>query len=473
MSQSRGVALTAVVRVFFCALLTSCASDSGIGPEASMVDAATFGAQSAAPYNEWPPQNWWQEFADPVLNDLIAQAMAGSPSLQVAAARLQRAKAIGGLAESALWPQIQASLSTTRERFSEHAEMPPTYAGSVQNINDVQIGAQWTLDFFGQNHEGLRAAIGELRATLAEQQAARVLLASDVARAYYHVARLLAQKTVAEQRHQQQSELAALLARRFQSGIDARVELERAEGAVPESARDIASLDEQIALARHALAALLGKGPNAVDALMPSLPDVSSLPLPQSLPADLLAHRADVVAARWRAESATHQLRSAHALFYPNIDLRAFTGFSATGLDHWLEAGSRQHGIGLAVHLPVFDAGRVRSLYRFSAASVDNSVAAYNAAVLNAARDAADRIATLQALGTQLSRQQAVLASAERSYALATARYRAGIADRLSVLGAETYLLAQRRTAVDLQARWIDSRIELQRALGGGFAEAS
>jgi outer membrane protein TolC len=121
--------------------------------------------------------------------------------------------------------------------------------------------------------------------------------------------------------------------------------------------------------------------------------------------------------------------------------------------------------------LPLFDAGRLRNLYRSQAALVDGAVATYNGALLEALRDVADQLSSLQALETQLSRQQATLASAERSYDLALQRYEAGITDRLSVLNVESNLIAQRHISVEQQARWIDGRVLLIRALGGGFQE--
>jgi len=454
--------------------LGGCASYSGIAPEAKTLDATTLmGNEAPAAYAAWPKEDWWHELQDPVLTQLIEQALADSPSLQAATAKLNRARAISGVAESALSPQANVSMSSTRERFSERGMIPPPYAGTTQNINDLEVSGQWELDFFGKNRESLKAALGELRATEAEHQAARMMLAADVARSYYSLARLLAQHEVTEQRSRQRAELAALAERRFKAGLDTRVELESAQGALPENARDIASLDEQIGLARHALAALIGQGPEALATLSPSLPEVAPLALPSTLPAGLLGHRADVVAARWRVESAVRGMDAAKAQFYPDINLKAFTGFSAIGFDHWLEAGSRQPGIGFAISLPLFDAGRLRNMYRVSAAMVDNSVASYNAALVDALRDVADQLTSLQALEVQLSKQEAALASAERSHRLALQRYRAGISDRLTELNAETNLILQRRTAVDLQARWIDGRIRLIRALGGGFSEES
>jgi NodT family efflux transporter outer membrane factor (OMF) lipoprotein len=466
-NQARTLVLAAVML-----LLAGCASYSGIFPAALRFNERTL-ADKSVPYANWPSENWWQELQDPVLTKLIEQALADNPGLQAAAARLRRATAIAGETESALAPQIEASLSSTRERFSERGLIPPPYAGTTHNINDLQLAGQWELDFFGKNREALRSALGEVRASEAEQQAARQLLATNVARSYYNLARLLAQHELAETRQRQRLDLAGLVERRVKAGIDTRVELEAAQGVIPENARDIAALDEQVALARHALAALIGKTPEAADDLAPKLPAIAPLAVPKTLPADLLGHRADIVASRWRVEAAGHGMASTKAMFYPNINLRAFTGFSAIGFDQWLDSGSRQPGIGLAISLPIFDAGRLRNLYRISAANVDAAVAGYNGTLLEALRDVADQLSILHSLDIQMERQQATLASAERSYGLALQRYQADISDRLTVLNVETGLIAQRRAAVDLQGRWIDSRIRLINALGGGFAETA
>ena len=471
MLNSRFVLLLAAAA---CLILSGCASYSGIAPEAKSLDLAAL--KDSAPtesFAGWPTQDWWQELSDPVLDRLIAQALEGSPTLQAASARLRRAQAVAGLAESAQWPTVDAITSNSRERFSERGLIPAPYAGTTQSVNELQFDGRWELDFFGKNRDQLKAAIGELRASEAEHQAARMLLANSVARSYYNLARLLAQRELVQQRSQQRGELASLTERRVRAGLDTRVELESARGVLSENARDIASVDEQIDLARHSLAALIGQGPEAVNAIEPKLPAVAPLALPANLPAELLGHRADVVAARWRVESSVSSLASTRALFYPNINLRAFTGFSAIGIDQWLDSGSRHSGLGLAISLPLFDADRLRNQYRTSAAAVDNAVASYNGTLLDALRDVADQLSTLKSLDTQLSRQQAALASAERSYDLARQRYQADISDRLSVLTVETNLIAQRRIAVDLAARWIDSRLQLTRALGGGFAEAA
>lgn len=449
-------------------LLAGCASFAGIEPAARPMAPAALGArlEPAA----WPAVAWWRSFADPVLDRLIEQALAGNPSLGVAEARLAKARAGAGVAESALGPQLNADVDSSRRRFSEHGEIPPPFAGSTQNLGHADLNGSWELDFFGRNRAALDAALGAARAAEADAQAARLLLASDVARNYYRLAALLEQREVARATLAQRDTILKLVDSRVQAGIDSNVELRQAEGALPEIRRDLEALEEQIGLARHALAALTGQGPEAAAEVAPTLAAVRPQALPATLPADLIGRRADLAAARWRVEAAARDIDAAKAAFYPNINLVALAGFSSIGLDNWFKGGSREWGLGAAVHLPLFDSGRLRANLRGMTADADAAVESYNATLIQAVREVADQITSQQAIERQAKEQQAAQAAAESALDLALQRYRAGIGTYLTVLTAETNVLAQRRTGVDLKARRIDANLQLIRALGGGYA---
>jgi outer membrane protein TolC len=163
-------------------------------------------------------------------------------------------------------------------------------------------------------------------------------------------------------------------------------------------------------------------------------------------------------------------VQAARALFYPNINLRAFAGLSAIGLDKLLRPGSAQFGVGPAVHLPLFDAGRLRANLGVHAADLDAAVESYNATVLDAVRDVADQLGSLDAITRQQAEQAQAQAAAEAAYALAQQRQRAGVGSLLVVLNLESAVLAQRRAATDLRARALDTQIALIKALGGGYA---
>ncbi|MDE2566563.1 MAG: efflux transporter outer membrane subunit, partial [Burkholderiales bacterium] len=399
----------------------------------------------------------------------VDRALAGSPGLQAAQARVAQAQATVGGAQAAEGVHVNAEADLTRERISANGIYPPPLGGANLTVVNTQLGASWEADFWGRNRAAVEAAIGTERAAQAELQAARTLLASRVAATYVQLGRLLAQRDVAERALAQRDQILSLIRQRVGSGLDTQVELRQGEGALPETRQQIEQLDEQITLARHALAALTAQAPQALDALQAPLNAVQAVPVPAHVPADLLGRRADITAARWRVEAAGSEIRSARAGFYPNLDITAFIGLNSVGLDRLLRAGSQQRGIGPALTLPIFDAGRLRANLRGKTAAYDAAVDSYNGAVIDAVREAADAIASAQSVARQQAQQAQAEAAAESAYALAVQRYQAGLGTYLTVLNAETAVLAQRRLGADLRARALDSQITLARALGGGY----
>ncbi len=450
--------------------LAGCASSAGIAPTAQPLPAISVGLDAAAPTTPAVAADWWRSFNDPALNDLVERTVAGNPSLKVAQARLARAQAAVSANQAGDGPQLNGGLDLTRQRFSGNSIYPPPLGGAILNTGTLQLTASWELDFFGRNRAAIEAAVGTQRAAEADVQAARVLLASNVARSYVQLARLIEQRAVAERSLAQRDETLGLIRQRVQGGLDTNVELRQGEGALPESRQQIEQFDEQISLTRHALAALTAQAPNALDGLAPALTSVQAVPLPAAVPADLIGRRADIAAARWRVEAATKDVASAKAQFYPNINLTAFAGFASIGFDNLIKSGSEQYGVGPAIRLPIFDSGRLRANLRGKTADLDGAIESYNSAVIDAVHDVADQISSLQSIARQQQEQVRAAAAAESAYDLATQRYKAGIGTYLVVLSAETNVLSQRRLSTELKARALDSQVALIRALGGGYA---
>lgn len=468
---ARSPALTALLVAVASSIVLvfgGCANPGGIAPSSAPLAAATVGlADSAAPTSL--TSDWWIGFDDAALNGLIERALAGNPNLKAAQARLARAAANVGATRAAAGPQVAGELDLTRQRFSANSLYPPPFGGAILNSGTLQASGSWELDFFGRNRAALEAALGARRAAQADAQAARVLIATQVAHTYLQLARLVEQRDVATRSLQQREQTLGLIRERVQAGLDTAVELRQGESALPEMRQQIEALDEQSALARHALAALTVQPPNALDGLMPRLAQVRAVPVPDAVPADLLGRRADIAAARWRVEAATQDMAAARAQFYPNVNLTAFIGLSSFGLENLIRSGSEQYGAGPALHLPIFDAGRLRANLSGKAADVDTAVETYNGAVIGAVRDVADQLSSLQSIARQQQQQAAAQAAAESGYELATQRYRAGLGTYLTVLTAEANVLGQRRLAADLKARALDSQVALVHALGGGY----
>ncbi|HUR88974.1 MAG TPA: efflux transporter outer membrane subunit [Ramlibacter sp.] len=448
-------------------LLAGCADFKGIEPQASMRSNESVGlAAGTAPAFALNTE-WWRDFGDDNLDRLIAQALAGNPNLKIAQARLAKAQAATEVARTALLPQVGGQFDSQRQKFSANNIYPPPIGGSTVTLNTLQLNGSWEIDFFGKNQAALNAALSGAQAAQADAEAARILLATNVARAYFTLARLNDDIVVAQRTLAQREESFKLVNDRVRAGLDSQLELKQSEGAMPEARQQIEALSEQAEIARHAIAALVGVGNQPV-AITPSVGNVKAIALPSQIPADLLGQRADIAAARLRVEAAGYDVKNAKAQFYPNVNLVAFAGLSSIGFSKLISAGSEQFGIGPAIRLPIFEGGRLRANLRGKNADLDAAIESYNAAVLDAIRDTADSIASAQSVGRQQSEQKQAQAAAESAYDLALQRYKAGLGTYLNVLTAESAVLNQRRLAVDLSARALDTQVALIRALGGG-----
>lgn len=460
--------------------LAGCASSAGIsGSQSTLRDAASLGLTDAAntanaanttnSVSAQAPADWWRAFGDETLNGLVAQALKDSPSLKQAQTRLVRAQAVNEVASAAVLPQVTGQVDLTRQRYTANGAVPPPLAGAIYDSGTVQLAASWELDFFGKNRAALEAALGAVNAAEADTQAARVLLASQVARTYFQLVRLNEQAGVATRLLAQRQEALKLVHDRVTAGLDTQLELRQSQGGLPEARLQLETVQEQMALTRNALQALLAQGNSPLALSLPAQAAIKTIATPATIPADLLGRRADVAAARWRVEASTQDVVSAKAQFYPNINLVAFAGFSSIGLGSLLNAGSQQWGVGPALRLPIFDAGRLRANLRIKTADLDAAVESYNAAVIDAVRDVADQLASSQAIARQQIEQRAAQEAAQDAYSIAVQRYKAGLGTYLNVLTSETSVLAQQRLAVDLAARALDTQVALMRALGGGY----
>ncbi len=452
--------------------LAGCADMAGIASHATLRDAGSLGlATPTAQLNasEGVDPRWWTAFGDAQLNGLIDQALEGNPNLQVARARLVRAQASADITRAADRPQLNGSLDLMRQKFSENYIYPSPLGGSIRETGTLQLNGSWELDFFGKNRAALDTAIGAANAAAADEQAARVMLAANIARGYVQWARLNDQLTVAKRTLAQRDETLKLVRDRVSAGLDTRLELRQSEGGLPEARQQIEALNEQIALAQHALDALVAKPDATAGLTPPALGTIKSIALQSSIPADLLGRRADIAAARFRVEAATSDVANARTQFYPNINLVAFAGYQAIGFGTLLKSGSQQWGVGPAVRLPIFEGGRLRANLRGKAADQDAAIESYNATVIDAVRDVADQVASAQSIMRQQDEQRSAQTAAEGAYDIAVQRYSAGLGNYLNVLTAETTVLAQRRQAVELAARALEVQVGLARALGGGY----
>ena len=413
-------------------------------------------------------EQWWQSFGDPRLNQLVIQALADQPNLAATRARVSRMLSLADVSQSTTFPQVSVGVDATRQRFTENGIYGP-FGGNVYNSGTAQIGVAWAPDVFGQHTAEIASSLNQAQAAQADAQAASVILAAQVCRGYITLARLVAQRDIAQQVLEQRRQFSELITTRVNAGLDTQLEKQQADGSLSQAQGQIETLDEQLSLVRHQLAALAGQRLDAYDDLSPSLDQLSLDDMPLSLGADLIGRRADVAAARWRVEAAVQDVKVARTQFYPNINLSAFVGVSAIGASQVFERSSRDAAITPAIRLPLFDGGRLRAQLRSRQGDLDIAIASYNTVLLDAVKEASDAISSTQSLQRQAIDESKALSSALAAYDIHVQRYGAGLTNQQAVLNAQTQWLAERRVAIDLRARELDNRVFLMKSLGGGW----
>ncbi|MDH1304634.1 MULTISPECIES: efflux transporter outer membrane subunit [Achromobacter] len=451
--------------------LSGCAlMESGSEPVAAL-DGAKLGLTSQD--TVWPETQWWQRYGDPQLNALLDEGLANNPSMSAAQARLAKANAAVGIARAPLLPRVDANYTLTREHLSKDYIYPAPMGGSVVSDNRLALDFSYELDFWGKNRSRLQAAVSQQAAAAADAQAARNLLAGALVRAYLNLQNAFAQRDVLNRVLAQRAEVLSLTQGRYTAGLDTQVEVKQAESSLAAGKVELTQTDTTLAQLRNQVAALAGAGPQRGQSLQPVALTAPAGGVPANVPLDLLGHRPDVTAAKWRAEAARHAIDSARAEFYPNVNLAAFVGFQAMGTGNLLGADARMAGFGPAVTLPIFHGGELNANLAGRRADADLAVSDYNQTVLDAVHQVADALDGLRLLDQEKAQQRQAREAIDAAYDLAVKRYKAGMGNYISVLIAQTGVLTQARLDTDLRIRAYQLDASLANALGGGYAPAA
>ena len=417
----------------------------------------------------WPNNKWWLRYHDQQLNQLMDEALQDSPSLQAAEARLRN---MAGVAEQigairSVQVGASASASETKVSYAYQAYMPP------HNWNDygsVTANFSYDFDFWGKNKASVAAATSDFAAAEAETAAARLMISTSLAQAYAELARLHLNKETAQTAVAIRTKTVELMTNRFNNGLETQGAVKQMQALQANAEAELLAVDESIQLQKNAIAALLGKGPDrGLSIQRPSVQLSDSFGLPENTGINILGHRPDVTAARWRAESAAKRIHVAKAQYYPDVSISGFIGYQAFGLNNLTRTGNDAGSIGPAIYLPLFTGGRLSGQLTSAEATYEEAVANYNSTVTQALHDVADVMTSSKALKARLEKTEEAYQDAKAAYQIADNRYRGGLATYLDVLTAEDAMLNTQRALVNLQSRSFSLDVSLIHALGGGF----
>lgn len=472
---SKSAAAAAVLTVILT--IAGCASTGNVAPENTLKDASTLDAgaaiRAANAEAGWPSAQWWRTYGDSQLDQWIERAQAGSPTLAMAAARVREARAIAGIARSALAPHVDGSLEVTRHGWPRNDYYGPgSFNDTTTWDNTAALTLSYNLDLWGRDENATERALDAAHARAADARAAQLELEANVVRAYIGLSQSFALLDIARATLEQQQQIVDLARRRLAGGIGTQLDLSQAETPLPEYERQVDIYNEEIALARNQLAALAGEGPGAGASLTrPVLSLAQQRGLPSALPAELVGHRPDIVAARWIVASQARGIDVAKAEFYPNINLLASVSQMAAGGALLTFLGSQGTGFsaGPAITLPIFEGGRLRAQLGAASAQYDQAVEHYNATLVGALKDIADQVVRVRSLDSQLDASGRSVAAASKNYRLANEGYRRGLTDYLNVLAAQTQLLRAQDGEARVRAQRLAAYASLSAALGGGI----
>lgn len=418
--------------------------------------------------------DWWRSLNDPLLTELVDQAVARNLDLREAEARLREARANRDATAGQRLPQLNATGSITQDQLSENGQIPlGNIPGFDRDFSLFEAGfdAAWEIDLWGRNARAVEAAGALAQAAEAARHETLMRVIAEVVRSYADLRGAQARLASATSDAEAQEGIARLVNERYRAGEAARFDWLRADAQGKSTRAAIAGIDADAKSAAWRLALLTGQPPEALaDRLL------APAPMPQSpaivaagLRSDLLRRRPDIVQAERELAAATADVGVANADLFPRISLLGSIGQQARSSGDLFSGGSTRFSIGPSLHWPIFSGGTIRANIRAANARADASAARYERAVLTALSDSETALNRYAAAQLTRAQREAARGQTAEALDLARQRFRAGEDDLIVLLDAQSAYSAAERLSIDARAAELQALVSLYKALGGGW----
>jgi multidrug efflux system outer membrane protein len=413
---------------------------------------------------------WFKVFDDPALQALIKDAIASNLDLRAAVARVEEMRARAGIAKSFLYPQVDGVATySVRGATSAQSDDDGDEEDTLHQSGSYGFQLSWELDLFGKLRRQQEAA---LALALASEQARRgvmVTLVGDVASSYFLLRELDIQLFIARQTLEINNQTVQYFQNRLDGGVSNRLELDRIRALRARTAATIPNLEQQISVVENEISFLLGRPPGPI-VRDPANPNMALPPaVPPGLPAALLERRPDVAEAEQFLVAANADIGAAKALFYPTISLTGFLGGISGDLVSFLGGSGGVWSAGPGLFQPIYQGGRLRRNAEAAQARFDQAMALYQKSALNAYREVADSLGSIQKLAEERIQHEDGVTNLVDAADLARARYDSGLASYIEILTADQDLFDQQLRLAQTRGEEFRARAELYRALGGGW----
>ncbi|MEJ8834909.1 efflux transporter outer membrane subunit [Ramlibacter sp. AN1133] len=450
----------------FVLALGACASAPTGAPSSIAVPTAFRHAAPVAPA-AGSAQEWWQVFRDSELDRIEEQAASGNTSVQSAAARLARARALVHNAQAQRAPQLGV-----RAGISRQGGPIINAAGTEGTLVTALADLSWEADVFGRLQQGVDAAALDAQSQEALLRDARLLVQANVAQTYFELRALDAERALVDAAANAWRETVTITGQRLRSGSVAELEYVRAQAELAAIESEGQALQRRRAQLEHALALLAGVAASSFE-LPPQGLEAALPAIPAGVPATVLTRRPDILAAQRTVQAAQARVGLARTAWFPSLTLTASGGSASPDLGQLLQASTRAWSLAALVGGVLFDGGRREAGIQLADADLEAAAAGYREQILTALREVEDQLAAVQLLAAQSRTASTAVDLGRRATVLAESRYRSGLASQLDVLDARRTELRNQRDALQVRSAQYQATVRLIRALGGGWEVAS
>jgi len=412
---------------------------------------------------------WWEQFEDPVLNELIKTALAENKDVRIAASRVEEFLGRYGVTRSQLFPQVATQFGAGSQRISTVTQ--PALASTQSNTFDsysLDLGMSWEIDLWGKLRRATEAARAELLATEQARQTVILSLTSGVATSYVTLIDLYRQLAIAKSTADSRGEFFRIIKLRFEGGVVSEVELNQARSDYEFALSTVPVIEKQIAQQENALSVLLGRnpGPIARDRTLDKL----VLPqVPADLPSSLLERRPDIRQSEQLMVAANARIGVAKAQFFPTISLTAILGTASSALGNLFKGASQTWSYGGTVTQPIFTGGNLISQLRVAESQQKTALLQYQRSIQTAFQEVNDSLIDQTKTREQLAAQARQVDSLRNYARLARLRYDNGFTSYLEVTDAETKLFNAELQYAQSQGQLFFALINVYKSMGGGW----
>ncbi len=411
---------------------------------------------------------WWGRFKDPQLDQLIQKALKDSPDILDSQIRVSKANYILKESQSLAWPNVDFSGYVQKQHLSKFGLIPPPFNGKTYDIGELGLNFEYDFDFWGKNKETILSKQNALCASEESYIEAKLIVSNAVTKTYLDLKRTIAILSITRSMLAQQEEIKKIIYFRFKNGLISNIPLQKAYEETQKNQQEIAQLEQAKEILEHQLAILIGNNAfSTTIEISNHFNDAQDDILPKIIPANILAQRPDIIAARFRIKAAANQVNIAKSRFFPNINLTALLSLQSAGLNHLFTNASRNNAITNAIDLPIFDANERRANLGEKYDEYDLALNEYNQRILLGLRQVADQLSILHSVKPQIILQNKTLVSARLNYTLINSKYKHGIIDYIDVIYAKKDLLKEEINNIILNNKKQQAIVDMIKALGG------